>query len=90
MEELRSAQEDDMVFIFWGGHGSPDPHDPKSLYLITYDTDPEHMPATAISMQEFKQSIANLSTKKQINIMNRVILVCYKSLRIVIMHNFRV
>jgi len=63
MEELRAAQGDDMVFIFWGGHGSPDPNNPKSLYLITHDTDPEHMPATAISMQEFKQSITNLDAR---------------------------
>jgi uncharacterized caspase-like protein len=63
-EELRGVQEGDFVVIFWAGHGSPDPHDPKSLYLLTYDTDPEHMASTAYSMEEFKTDVGRLRANR--------------------------
>jgi uncharacterized caspase-like protein len=63
-ENLRGVQKDDFVLIFWAGHGSPDPHDPKSYYLLTYDTDPEHMPSTAYAMDEFKADIAHLGAER--------------------------
>ena len=63
-EKLRGVQPDDFVVIFWSGHGSPDPHDPGSLYLITHDTDPEHMAATAYPMDTFKADIAKLKARR--------------------------
>ncbi len=59
-EKLREVQENDVVLIFWGGHGSPDPQEPKKLYLIAYDSDPEHMASTAYAMDEFQRDINNL------------------------------
>lgn len=59
-EKLRSVQEDDLVLIFWAGHGSPDPHEPDKLYLLGYDSDPKHMASTAYAMDEFQRDIRNL------------------------------
>ena len=63
-EKLREVREDDFVVVFWAGHGSPDPHDEKTLYLITHDTDPEHMASTAYPMAEFKADIAKIKARQ--------------------------
>lgn len=63
-EKLRGVQKDDMVVVFWSGHGGADPGDPSSLFLLTYDTDPEHMPATGYAMEEFKNDIARLEARR--------------------------
>ena len=63
-EKLRGVQKDDFVLIFWAGHGSPDPHEPEKLYLITHDTDPRHMASTAYAMNEFKADNAALKAKR--------------------------
>ena len=63
-EKLRGVQADDLVLVYWSGHGGPDPHETDKLYLITHDTDPEHMPSTAYSMDEFKADLASLSAKR--------------------------
>jgi uncharacterized caspase-like protein len=63
-ENLREAQKDDLVVIYWSGHGGADPHDAKSLYLITHDTDPEHMASTAYAMDEFKADLGRLQPQR--------------------------
>ena len=63
-EHLRSVLENDLVLIFWAGHGCPDPHEPQKLYLITHDTDPAHMAATAYGMDEFRRDVANLRASR--------------------------
>ena len=63
-EKLRSVQRDDMVLVFWAGHGTPDPHDLRALYLLTHDADPEHLPATAYAMDEFKADIGKLRSER--------------------------
>lgn len=65
-ESLRGVQKDDLVVIFWSGHGGPDPYDPKSLYLVTYDTDPEHMASTAYAMDEFKTDVGRLAAQRML------------------------
>ena len=65
-EEVRAAQENDTVMIFLAGHGAPDPHDRGKLYLITHDTDPEHMAATGLSMKEFQQSLDEIAARQVI------------------------
>jgi uncharacterized caspase-like protein len=63
-ERLRSAQQSDFVVIFWAGHGAPDPGDPECHYLVTYDTDPEHMASTGYSMAELREDIGRLKPEK--------------------------
>jgi uncharacterized caspase-like protein len=54
---LSKAIEDDIVVIFFAGHGSPDPNNPKNLFLITYDTDPDKMASTGYLMDDLKRAI---------------------------------
>ncbi|MBM4094487.1 MAG: hypothetical protein FJ276_34550 [Planctomycetes bacterium] len=63
-EGLRGVQQEDFVVIFWAGHGSPDPHDERELYLVTHDTDPEHMASTAYAMREFKTDVERLKAQR--------------------------
>ena len=63
-EKLRGVQPDDLVLVYWSGHGGPDPHETDKLYLITHDTDPEHLPSTSYSMAEFKTDMASLRAKR--------------------------
>jgi uncharacterized caspase-like protein len=65
-EHLCGVQPDDLVLIFWSGHGLPDPHDPTRLYLLGHDTDPEHMVATAYAMDEFQRDIRSLHARRVI------------------------
>jgi len=62
-ERLREVQENDFVVIAWSGHGGPDPRELKRLYLITHDSDPEHMAATAYAMEEFRDDLNRLRAK---------------------------
>jgi hypothetical protein len=47
---LTEPGPDDLVVIYFAGHGAPDPRDPRLLYLITHDTDPRDMGGTAFPM----------------------------------------
>jgi len=51
---LTSAQPQDTVVIYIAGHGAPDPHDPRNLYLMTADTNPEDMGGTAFPMWQMQ------------------------------------
>jgi uncharacterized caspase-like protein len=54
---LSKANEDDIVVIFFSGHGAPDPNNRRNLYLITYDTDPEKMDSTGYPMFNLRPEI---------------------------------
>ncbi|HPD13452.1 MAG TPA: caspase family protein [Planctomycetota bacterium] len=62
-ERLREVQEGDFVVVAWSGHGGPDPRELQRLYLITHDTDPEHMAATAYAMEEFRDDLNRLRAR---------------------------
>ncbi len=51
---LTAAQPQDTVVIYIAGHGAPDPHDPRNLYLITADTKPDDMGGTAFPMWQMQ------------------------------------
>ena len=65
-EDLRGVQEDDLVLVYWAGHGMPDPYDREKLYLLSYDSDPAHMASTGYAMDEFQRDIRNLKAGKLI------------------------
>ena len=54
---LAKAVEDDIVIIFFAGHGSPDPNNPKNLFFLTYDTDPETMASSGYLMEDLKRAM---------------------------------
>ena len=50
---LTKAGPDDMVVLFWSGHGFPDPADPEKVYFACYDTD-IRIPATGYRMDRIR------------------------------------
>ena len=62
---LGRAGEDDLVVLFFAGHGTPDPARPDVLYLLTHDSDLERLGATAFDMDEIKMALAkNISARR--------------------------
>ena len=47
------------MVIYFSGHGASDPDRPKNLYLLTYDTDPANIAATAFPMDDVKKALSN-------------------------------
>ena len=54
---LKKAQKDDLVLIFFSGHGSPDPTRPKNNYFLCHDTDPDKLVTTGFPMWEIDNAI---------------------------------
>lgn len=54
---LAKAIEEDIVVIYFAGHGSADPTNPKNLFLLTYDTDPKKMASSAYLMEDLKKAM---------------------------------
>lgn len=54
---LKRPAREDLVIIYFAGHGAPDPDRPKNLYLLTYDTKREDIAGTALPMRELEISI---------------------------------
>jgi len=51
---LTKPRPQDLVVIYFAGHGAPDPNDSRNLYLLTYDTQPEDMGGTAFLMSDLQ------------------------------------
>jgi TPR repeat protein len=51
-EFLKSATADDIVFIYFAGHGAPDPDRAADLYLMAYDTKKDSIASTGIPMTD--------------------------------------
>lgn len=55
----------DLLLIFFAGHGAPDPFALQNLYVITYDTVYTDMPHTALAMSELRRYIdENVKAKR--------------------------
>lgn len=52
---LKDAEEDDLVVIFFSGHGAPDATRPENLYLLPYDVDPVNIAATGFPMWDLEK-----------------------------------
>jgi len=53
---LTKAGENDLIVVFWAGHGFPDPEDPRKVYFACYDTELS-IPATGYRMDRVRQSL---------------------------------
>lgn len=66
----KKAKPQDTVIIYYSGHGAPypDPSSPDgdnvSKYLLTSDTDPNSMWATAVAMERIREIFARLSSER--------------------------
>ncbi|MBN1827802.1 MAG: caspase family protein, partial [Deltaproteobacteria bacterium] len=53
---LTKTGPDDLIVLFWSGHGFPDPEDPEKVYLACHDTD-IRIPATGYRMDKVRQAL---------------------------------
>ncbi|NQU41999.1 caspase family protein [bacterium] len=51
---LTKAGPEDLIILFWSGHGFPDPEDPEKVYFACHDTD-ARIPATGYRMDRVRQ-----------------------------------
>ena len=49
---LKKAVKDDLVYIYFAGHGAPEPKNPSNLYFLTYEADPDDLFGTALPMDQ--------------------------------------
>jgi len=56
---LKKAIEEDIVYIYFSGHGSPEPDNRDNLYLLPYDTDPARIASTAFPMRDVEAALAH-------------------------------
>jgi hypothetical protein len=63
---LKNPTEDDVVFVFWAGHGSPDPDRLSDLYLLPYDADPNDIAASSILMEDLQDAIRRTAARDRI------------------------
>jgi hypothetical protein len=50
---LSKAGGNDLILLFWSGHGFPDPEVPEKVYFATYDTNP-YVPPTGYRMDRVR------------------------------------
>jgi uncharacterized caspase-like protein len=55
---LQNAIEEDLVIIYFAGHGAPEPADDQNLYLLAYDTDPNRLASTAFPMWDMDTALS--------------------------------
>ncbi len=53
---LTKAGEEDLILLFWSGHGFPDPEVPEKVYFATYDTNP-FVPPTGYRMDKVRAAL---------------------------------
>ena len=54
---LNRTIEEDLVIIYFAGHGAPHPNNPENLYFLTYDTHPEKIASTAFPMWDIETAL---------------------------------
>jgi hypothetical protein len=54
---MKNAIEEDVVIIYFAGHGVPDPVRPEVPFLLAYDSDLSRPAATAVEMKEIQDAI---------------------------------
>lgn len=54
---LQEADWDDLVVIYFAGHGAPDPSRPDNLYLLPHDADVNALAATGFPMWDVKTAL---------------------------------
>ena len=63
---LTKPRPQDLVVIYFAGHGAADPNDNRNLYLLAYDTDPDDMGGTAFPMVEFQEVFDRVIKARQV------------------------
>lgn len=64
---LRKALEEDVVIIYFAGHGSPDsPDTPDNLYLLPHDTQYDNITATGFPMWDIETALKRFIIAKSV------------------------
>jgi len=59
---LTKASHEDLILLYWSGHGFPDPEDPEKVYFACHDTDPR-IPATGYRMDRVREVLKERNAK---------------------------
>ena len=54
---LQRTVKEDLVIIYYAGHGMPDPGKPSNLYLVAHDSEPANIAATGIPMWDIETAL---------------------------------
>jgi uncharacterized caspase-like protein len=65
-EFLKHTVKEDLVVIFFSGHGLPDPDKPSNLYLMAYDSDPGTIASTGVPMWDIQSALARTIAAEQV------------------------
>jgi caspase domain-containing protein/WD40 repeat protein len=63
---LKRPNEDDVIYVFWAGHGTPDPDRLNDLYLLPYDAEPDNIASTAFLMEDLQDALARTLARSKI------------------------
>ncbi len=62
---IGKASANDLLLIFFAGHGAPDPSAPQNLYVLAHDTSVAEMAQTGLAMPELRRYIEqNIRSKR--------------------------
>lgn len=63
---LGQAIREDLVVVYFAGHGAPDPLNAQNLFLLTHDTDPDQMRSTAFPMWDLQTALARFIPSERV------------------------
>lgn len=63
---LKNATAQDVVYIYFAGHGSPDPERRDNLYLLPYDTKATQIGGTAFRMEDMNKALREVTAAHKI------------------------
>lgn len=63
---LKQAAPEDVVYIYFAGHGAPDPGRRENLYLLPYDARAGSMGGTAFRMDDMNRALAEVTAAHKI------------------------
>lgn len=63
---LKKPAQEDIVLLYFSGHGTPDSDRPDHVYFVTHDTDPQDISGTALPMREVEWCLTNYLNAKRV------------------------